>query len=179
MLLLTACNLPQRATREHHRPGSMTRWMACVCPCEPYTFTLHSSDPAGIAQVELSVNGQVLAPSQIPNPTGRAPGQPHPALGSPRPGALRHPCPSAEHFWSLERGGSGHSGNRGYAHPHPDGRGITNPHRHPNGDALPHAGSLRQRPRFPPPRFQRMASQVGQFSAHTRSTCPMIASPRT
>ena len=66
-LMLTACNLPQRA-KEAPQAWIDDPLDGMRLPMQPYTFTLHSSDPAGIAQMEVSVNGQVLATVKNPNP---------------------------------------------------------------------------------------------------------------
>ncbi len=67
VLALSACNLPVPA-------GAAPRaWIddpldGMRLPLQPYTLTLHSSDPVGISLMEVSVNGEVLASLPSPQP---------------------------------------------------------------------------------------------------------------
>ncbi len=67
LLALSACNLPLKITSN----GTAQAWIdapldGMKLPLAPYTLVFHSSDPLGVTQMEVSVNGQVLA--SLPNP---------------------------------------------------------------------------------------------------------------
>jgi hypothetical protein len=66
-LALSACHLPKAISGISHA------WIdapldGMSLPLAPYTIVFHSSDPQGITQMEVSVNGQVLATLQNPTP---------------------------------------------------------------------------------------------------------------
>ena len=105
-LCLSACNLPFDA--RNISPSAPQAWIddpldGMRLPLQPYTLTLHSSDPSGIAEMEVSINGAVLATLPNPNPAQLLVYLTHkwvpvapdgisfaPAPGTPRePGALR------------------------------------------------------------------------------------------
>ena len=67
LLALSACNLPLKITSS----GTAKAWIdapldGMQLPLAPYTLVFHSSDPLGVQQMEVSINGQVLA--SLPNP---------------------------------------------------------------------------------------------------------------
>jgi hypothetical protein len=71
-LLLSACNMPTVAF-QGTSPGAPQAWIdapldGMTLPLQPYTLTLHSSDPKGISRMEVSINGDVLATLLNPNP---------------------------------------------------------------------------------------------------------------
>ena len=64
-LLLSGCNLPQG------QAGAAQAWIdapldGMILPLAPYTIVFHASAPLGVTQMEVSLNGQVLA--DLPNP---------------------------------------------------------------------------------------------------------------
>ena len=66
LLALSACNLPLKITSS----GTAKAWIdapldGMQLPLAPYTLIFHSSDPLGVTQMEVSINGQVLA--SLPN----------------------------------------------------------------------------------------------------------------
>ena len=69
-LLLSACNLPVASDVGTHA------WIdapldGMVLPLQPYTIVFHASVPLGVTQMEIRINGQVLATLPNPDPTQR------------------------------------------------------------------------------------------------------------
>jgi len=70
-LLLSACNLP--VINQGLPSGGPQAWIDAPLdgmrlPLQPYSLTLHSSDSQGIASMEISINGEVLASLSNPKP---------------------------------------------------------------------------------------------------------------
>jgi hypothetical protein len=75
ILLLSACYLPQsEVVGTNNQAGGIQTWIDApldgstipFAPNDPYEIVLHAFDPAGVTQVELSANGNLLA--NLPNP---------------------------------------------------------------------------------------------------------------
>jgi hypothetical protein len=71
-MLLNACNMPQsqEAISAVNQVGGIQAWIdapldGSTIPFAPYEIVLHAYDPAGVTQVELSANGNLLA--ALPN----------------------------------------------------------------------------------------------------------------
>lgn len=78
VVLLSACNFPSRqaVVDSNNQVGSIQIWIdapldGSTIPFVSYEIVLHAYDPAGVTQVELSANGNLLA--NLPNPD---PGKP-------------------------------------------------------------------------------------------------------
>ena len=68
LLLLSACNLPGTASTPTPVPqyGAAQAWIdapldGSTIPLDPYEIVMHAYDPGGVTQVELKVNGSLLA----------------------------------------------------------------------------------------------------------------------
>jgi hypothetical protein len=70
-LVLSGCNMPTGIVAGS--PTALQAWIdapldGTTLPLQPYSLTLHASDPGGVGQLEVSINGQVLATLANPNP---------------------------------------------------------------------------------------------------------------
>jgi len=108
-LLLSGCNLPGTASTPTpvHQYGAAQAWIdapldGSTIPLDPYEIVMHAYDPGGVTQVELKVNGSLLA--SIPNPN---PGQPF--------ATLKYTwMPAAEGNYTLAASAQGVNGPPGY-----------------------------------------------------------------
>ncbi len=60
LLLLAACNLSAPNTSQERSVGIDSPVEGAVLPLAPYMILAHASDPAGVVEVEFSVNGTVV-----------------------------------------------------------------------------------------------------------------------
>lgn len=74
-MFLNACNMPQseEAVSAVNQVGGIQAWIdaplnGSTIPFAPYEIILHAYDPAGVTQVELSANGNLLATLPNSNP---------------------------------------------------------------------------------------------------------------